>query len=152
MPSVVNYDRPYRAVRFVLFDLHGTDDRTRVWSLNEALYVFVARIIRQPNAAVEDQFVDVVQAELGSKDRARFGRGQGLSEKDPRDQLRNMPENDFHAEDGPSTLVRRHRDFRVLHAFTKSPRGEHTRHFKPAQARRSKCSPSSRCRPRPTTA
>ena|SRR5262245_30527086 len=126
MPPVVNYERPYQTVRFILLDLHGTDDRTNVRSLNEALYVLVVGVIGQRNAAVQEELLDVVQPELGSKDPARLGRAERFGNKDSSNQLRNMPKNDFHAQDGAVSLIRGHLDFRVFHAFSKSPSGENT--------------------------
>jgi hypothetical protein len=54
---------------------------------------------------VEEQLVNILQPELSSKDCAGFGRRERFSEKNSRDQLRNMPKNNFHAQVGPATLV-----------------------------------------------
>jgi len=64
-----------------------------------------ARVIGQRNAAVEEQLVNILQPELSSKDCAGFGRRERFSEKNSRDQLWNMPKNNFHAQDGPVTLA-----------------------------------------------
>ena len=67
--------------------------------------MLVAGVIGQRNAAVEEQLINILQPELSSKDCAGLGRRERFSEKNSRDQLRNMPKNNFHAEDGPVTVV-----------------------------------------------
>ena len=97
MPPVKNRKRLHQAVRVILGNLHGADDRRRFRSLYETPDVLVARPVDgvEPSAIVKNQFGDVLRSEVGSKGAAKVVWIERFSKKDSTYQHWNMPENNF---------------------------------------------------------
>jgi hypothetical protein len=107
MPAVIDNDGSHWALRVLLGDLHGTDERKNIRGPNETPYVLAMfrrlifvdpiRICGQGSAVPEIQVVDLLRPEVDRKDAARRGNAERFGKKESRNQLRDVTEHYVHA-------------------------------------------------------